>query len=300
MKVKFKEKTYETFFQSELARLTNHSFAPDQTDEGLLGFDGSFYISYLKHPDLFPYVRRRRRYRLAGMPASAIDEFGEELNSRLPPFNLNMFIQYKRPEYMSRSNSAEWPSWSKAYYRFDIEDHQQKLLQKIADVANGRAAVTYASPAFSENKELFDHAVDGTIIENSNISDVALMRGHHRFSYCNAGHHGIGHSDPERLESEPLASIFARSIDNDSMPFTRHVKDLDRIIRASLEGDQSGFALWEAVRASLREISDGDMVVPRDGSWLDAVDSMIAFGLAFDVRVTAMLVKPEVPKDSPA
>jgi hypothetical protein len=287
MKVKFKEKTYETFFQSEVARLTNVSFAPDQTDEGLLGFDGSFFVPYSRMPGLFPYVRLSRSSHFIGMPASEIDSFGEELNDRLPPFNLNLFVQYKRPDYMMRSNSAEWSSWSASYYRFSIEDHQQKLLEKIAAASHGRAAVVYASPAFWTNGDLFAHAKAGKIVEHSNIADVALLSGHHRFSYGAAGHFGVGHSEPENIQSEPIESFFQRGLESEALQFTAHMKNLEKVIRSALEGDRGRQRLWQTARDI---VSGGvtDRASRTRGTWLGAVHSVIAFGLAFDVRVTAI------------
>ena len=295
MWVKFKEKTYESYFQTELGRLTNVSFAPDQTDEGLLGFDGAFFIPFIGMTGVFPYVRAGRWRRFVGMSASEIDRFGDELNDRLPPFNLNLFVQYKRPERMARSNAAEWPSWGAAYYRYTTDHRQQHLLEKIANVAHGRAAVVYASPAFWSNSDLFAHARDGTIVAHSNIADVANLTGHHRFSYREAGHHGIGHSEPQPLESAPFDAIIRRGIEQDALPFTRQMKALDASLREALDGERGSYRLWQAARRAVLggEIADAS---PRArGTWLDAIYSVIAFGQAFDVRITALGVDT-VPK----
>ena len=288
MWVKFKEKTYETYFQSEISRLTNVSFAPDQTDEGLLGFDGAFFIPFIEMAGLFPYVRAARWRHFIGMSASEIDSFGAELNDRLPPFNLNLFVQYKRPEHMARSNAAEWSSWGAAYYRYSTDDRQQHLLEKIAAAAHGRAAVVYASPAFWSNADLFSHAGGGTIVANSNIADVAHLTGHHRFSYREAGHHGIGHSEPEPIESEPFDAIIRRGVEQDALPFTRQIKALDALIREALDGDRSSQRLWQAARQAITGGDVADAYPRARGSWLDAIQTVIAFGQAFDVRITAL------------
>lgn len=148
MWVEFKEKPYETYFLAELARRTNILYSPDQTDEGVLGFDGAFFLALPEWREFFPFVRMSRWHRFGGIPAAAIDEFGQALNERLPPFNLNLFVQYKRPEWLGRSNASEWPSWDAPYFRYAIEEKQQRLLERIHQIAAGRAAVVYAAAAF--------------------------------------------------------------------------------------------------------------------------------------------------------
>lgn len=300
MWVKFKEKTYETYFQTEIGRLTDVSFAPDQTDEGLLGFDGAFFIPFIGMVGLFPYVRAARWRRFIGMSASEIDSLGDELNDRLPPFNLNLFVQYKRPERMARSNAAEWPCWEAAYYRYSNDERQQLLLEKIATAAHGRATVVYASPAFWSNNDLFSHARGGTIVANSNIADVANLTGHHRFSYREAGHHGIGHSEPAPIESQPIKSIIRRGVEQDALPFTRQMKELDTLIRLTLDGDRGSYRLWRAAREAIIGGAIADAYPRARGSWLDAIYSVIAFGQAFDVRVMALGVDTVSKADAKA
>jgi hypothetical protein len=288
MKVKFKEKTYESYFQTELGRRTNVSFAPDQTDEGLLGFDGAFHLPFGFLPDIFPYVRARRWRHFVGFSASDIDSFGAELNDRLPPFNLNLFAQYKRPEHMERSNATEWSSWGAPYYRYTTEDHQQRLLEKVAEAALGRAAVVYASPAFWSSADLFTYGRDGGIVAHSNIADVARLSGHHRFSYVSAGYHGVGHSEPEPVQSEPFDVILRRGLEQEAMPFTRQIKGLDEMIRTVLKDDRPSYDLWQRARAAVIGGDLADAYPRARGSWIDAIFSVIAFGQAFDMRITAL------------
>lgn len=121
MKAQFKEKTYETAFLGELWAQTNYVFAPDQWDEFNLGFDGAAFLPRDFLPSIFPFVRRRRWHRYIGISATEINNFGKELNDRLPPFKLNLFVQFKRNEYLKYRNSKEWPIWNSAYYRYSIE-----------------------------------------------------------------------------------------------------------------------------------------------------------------------------------
>jgi hypothetical protein len=103
MKAQFKEKTFETAFVGELRLITKLLFAPDQCDEFYLGFDAAAHIPWEFLPSILPFVRQRRWERLFGISAGEIGNFGSRLNDRLPPFRLNIFIQFKRNEYLKTS-----------------------------------------------------------------------------------------------------------------------------------------------------------------------------------------------------
>lgn len=288
MWAEFKEKTYESYFLAELARLTNILYSPDQTDEGAFGFDGSFLIPLPTGRIAFPYVRRRRWQRLSGISAAEINDFGERLNSNLPTFRLNLFVQYKRPEWLERSNAAEWWSWGKPYFRYTIEAKQQGLLENIVQAATGRAAVVYAAAAFRLNSELFDHAKVGTVVPNSNISSVEMLNGHERFTYTDPGSFGVAHSEPETIKSPSLDAILARMEDNEGLPFTKHMNLTARSIDGAIGDNQEARGLWEASR---RAILGGDFAefYPRGrDTWVEAIISIAAFAQAFDVRVSAV------------
>ena len=288
MWAEFKEKTYETYFLAEVARLTNILYSPDQTDEGALGIDGSFFLSLPARRWVFPYRRFRHWRRLTGISASEIADFGAELNGRLPMFRLNLFVQYKRPEWMHRSNATEWSSWHAPYFRYTIEAKQQGLLENIVETGAGRAAVVYAAAAFRLSSELFSHAEAGTVVLNSNISSVEMLNGHNRFTYIEPGSTGIAHSEPDAIESPSLDTILARMKDNESLPFTKHMKLTAQSIESVLGDDREARDLWEASR---RAILGGDFVeaYPRGrDTWIEAIVSIAAFAQAFNVRVSAV------------
>lgn len=284
MLVDFKEKTYETYFQSELARLTNVCFSPDQTDEFFLGFDGSFFLNTEVLRNIVPYMRPNRWRRLIGMQAAEINRLDYELNRRLPPFKLNLFIQYKRPELMSRSSAAEWGTWNNSYYRYEITNHQQKVLERVSANAHGRAAVVYASPAISNSLDLFYFAQRGVVIENSNIASVGRLANHHRFSYTLPGHFGVGHSEPGPIESETLNALLQQAIDFEGFPFAQNLEFLHEIILSSLQQDDRSLDRWQRARS----------VVIRHfeihSSWVNHIASILAFNLAFDVRISALSI----------
>ena len=285
MRAEFREKTYEAYFLAELARRTSILYAPDQLDEAFLGFDGAFFLPVAELRPWLPYTRRRRWELLAGFPVSAIDHFADELNDRLPPFRFNLFVQYKRPHYMMRASAAEWPSWSRPYYRYDTTPHQQELLERVALSAGRRAATVYAAPAFWTSKSLFEFAKTNSIDASSNIVSVGLLNGHGRFSFSDSGNFGIAHSEPVNIESPAFERILAEGLESEGLPFTRHVKTLSEQIRAVLSERKPDYELWVSARAA---ILGSPEILPSRSAFLEALIMLEAFSQAFGVNIYPM------------
>lgn len=288
MKAQFKEKTFETAFVGELRLLTNELFAPDQCDEFFLGFDAAAHIPWEFLPPILPFMRRRRWGRLFGITASEIGDFGRRLNDRLPPFRLNVFIQFKRNEYLKTRNASEWLHWDAPYFRYKIEARQQRLMAKIADVAQGRAASVYAAAAFHLSDELFNFQANETVIENSNIASAELLTAHKVFSYNSAGYFGLGHSDPEEIRSPSIEEILEQSRESEGIPFTKHLKVTAEFLNEISTIDKETSQTLDFAKKALLggEISE---IYPRaEGSWFDAIVTIAAFNHAFDIRTCAI------------
>lgn len=288
MKALFKEKTYESYFLAELARKTNVLYSPDQVDEALLGFDGAFFLRHSDRRGPFPYIRLRRRGRLIGMSASEIDGIGETLDSSLPTFRLNLFVQYKRPEWLSRNNASEWSTWCQPYYRYKIEGEQQKRLEAIITAAGDRAAVVYAAAAFHESSDLFRYSETGKIIENSNIVSAAFLTDHSKFTYIRPGSCGVAHSDPEPVEGPAFASLLEGMAKNEGQSFTKQLQETTRTIEMALRRDETAYALWEASKRAIIGGGIDELSPAVRETWLDAAISVSAFTQAFDTDVIAV------------
>ncbi len=288
MEAKFKEKSFEHAFMGELRLRTAFLFAPDQCDEHLLGFDGAVFLPWEDYPPFLPFICGSRRRRRLGISASEIGEFGQELNARLPPFRLNVFIQFKRNHFLTQSHATEWESWKRSYFRYPIEEHQQQLMHKIAVVAQGRAASVYAAAAFYENSELFRHQTAETIIENSNVASASLLNGHKCFTYIDPGNFGIAHSTPEDIESPSFDEVIAASTRADQINFTTHMKDTAAFLMEVVQDDSDRM---ETLSLAKKALTGGDMseIYPRaEGSWMDAILTIMAFSLAFNIRTCAI------------
>lgn len=238
MKIEFKEKTFEKYFGHELASLTKITFSPDQCDEALLGFDEAFFMPMEWFFRFGPYVRRRRRGRLTGIQIKEYNRFGERVASHMPPFKFNLFVQFKRPDYLKTRGAGEWSEWKQEYYRYKITKHQQEALERIEAKSYGRAATIYASPAFWQDNDLWEHVENGAVVEHSNIADVRRLRNHKHYSYAAPGYVGKGHSEVVDIESISLQQTIRDGLDgNDTLPLNEHLQ-------------KTAFAIVEAIRGS--------------------------------------------------
>jgi hypothetical protein len=126
--------------------------------------------------------------------------------SAFPDVRLNLFLQAKRPFYFERKPRAlkmldgiSAPLWA-----FDIVDHQQKLLEVLAEKTQGMAHVAYASAVFHTNAALFAHMKQGTIVENSTFPSAIAMEGHNKWYYWSPGATGAANPSPENIEEAPF------------------------------------------------------------------------------------------------
>jgi hypothetical protein len=226
----FKEKTYESYFGKELARFS--SFAPDQVDEYFLGFDEAFFL---------PWLSRGRRFGLwRTMPGISLHELNyiaQDISDHLPPFRLNFFVQYKRPEFVVGPRGKQRSEWGCPYYRYAINQNQQKTLEKLHINTKGRAAVLYAAPAFWTNQSLFDFAGRKAIIDNSNVASADRLINHKCYTYIAPGNIGKAHSKTENIESPRLEEIY-KNRREEGLPFKKHIIETAKIIQESV-GERS-------------------------------------------------------------
>ncbi|HNB25604.1 MAG TPA: hypothetical protein PLR41_01480 [Alphaproteobacteria bacterium] len=281
MRAEFKEKTYEKYFGHELARLTNVTFSPDQVDEGILGFDEAFLLPEYWLWRLAPYVRRGRRHRFFGVPPVEFDRIFGELSSHLPPFRFNLFVQYKRPEYIRSRSSTEWENWRKPYYRYDVTPHQQAILEKIETQSHNRAATVYASPAFWTSNDLFRHAQAQAVTSNSNIVSVGRLNGHGRYTYAQAGFQGKAHSEATDIESQAISTIVANGLENRGSPLGQNLKEIAKLILTTVQSADTFLSVFQDALVAIQSVE-----LPED-SVAGAIATIEAFSDAFGVSYWA-------------
>jgi len=284
----FEEKTYEKYFGHELGRYTKITFSPGQVAESTFGFDEAFYLNrliwFLRFRHIFPGSRRFP----AGVSLSEIERIGKDNPSVLPKIKFNVFIQYKRPEYINNHRASEWICWGSSYYRYRINKHQQEILFNIKDKSNGRATVVYAAPACWRINDLSSIALAGDVIKKSNIADVDIMVDHAKFSYVNYGNHGIGHSEPKERTSKDFLTTLKGASELSGVPFIEHIFNTVNLIERMVGSNVEGKLAFELAKKILLNYQWGDVSHIRDKDLFDPFITIEAFEDAFNVRLYAI------------
>lgn len=222
MKAEFEEKTYESYFNTELDKHSEIYFPLGQVQEGSLGFDAS---SFSKNRRLWKKLGYPFWFRphFEGLKLSEIADEMEhylrvELNN-IPNMKANLLFQYKRPEYITTTNGAEWTYWNKPYFRYDIYQTQQDLLMHIHNKFKSKIHIIYASPVTIDINELVKHRKN--ILNYSNYTRAVDLQGHHCNTYISSGTYSIACSEPERIENinilELLESLSVQSTKTDNI-----------------------------------------------------------------------------------
>lgn len=283
--IEINERTYENYFFGEVRRLTNQCFSPDPRDEAFLGTDSIFFLPPDSRYFPFSFVRRSRHWRRTGMHFSEVDSLNEELLQRLPNFKFNLFVQYKRPEFLTAHNAGEWPCWRVPYYRYKITPHQQSVMESIVTTAMGRAAVVYASPAFRTFEDLFSIARNEEVIAKSNIASVERLVGHEKFSYVSQGSIGKGHSETKDVLSPTIEEIVDAGMQQKELRAAEHVKRLAKDIREAVRATDQARRLFELALAA--NGVDGLSDTRREGI-TQAILTIQAFNDAFETSCVAI------------
>lgn len=126
-------------------------------------------------------------------------------NKVLPDFQLNLFLQAKRPHAGNRPRgNIKKHGITGDYWKFEITPHQQLALERMTSNLSHRALVCYASPAFHTQASLYEHTKNRSIVQNSSFPPVSSLTGHSAWYYEKGGLSGVANPDFERLEIEPL------------------------------------------------------------------------------------------------
>lgn len=204
MQAQYEEKTFESYFNSELDHRSEIYFPFGQVQEGSIGADAATYSRsrWLWWKLGFPFLFRNS---FNGVDLVDVAEVMEKYLSKgvknIPNIKANVLFQYKRPEVMRTQKSSEWHHWNKKYYRYQIYQEQQDLLSHLHSKFSDRALILYASPAIESMTDLVAAKVNKKIIECTNFCQASKLTGHHRNTYIQAGTFSIACSSPERIQN---------------------------------------------------------------------------------------------------
>jgi len=251
---KYEEKTFESYFNTELSRRSKIYFPFGQVQEGSIGADSAAMSQNLWLWKLLGYPSYRH---FTGEDLRVIaDEMERHLNHairHIPAIKTNLLFQYKRPEVITRANGAEWPHWKQCYFRYAIYAEQQKLLQHIDGKFGSKALILYASPALADVNDLVNTKISGKIIEATNFCRVAKLHGHHRNTYIHAGLYSIACSDPEELPPFDLLATLDMLEYSRSESNIENVQTFTSLVRNATEDDPYLGSSYRALLQPLQE-----------------------------------------------
>lgn len=85
----------------------------------------------------------------------------------------SLFIQYKRPDFISNRKGKQSPERERRfrrhdpYYRIKLEKEQLAVLLELQDRFSGRASVCYTAGCFHTRPEFYSYKVAGSVADNS-------------------------------------------------------------------------------------------------------------------------------------
>jgi len=247
LEAQFEEKEYEGPLNHELLASDSRIWPPGQVFEKHMGIDAALMVTS-------PLFWRNVGFShpLAGVVLDDLS-FGHIWRQvgkkrRLPTFATNLFLQVKRPEFLSRSSYSA-PMYGR-HYRFNIKPHQQLALSRLARKLGHRGRVFYAAPVFHTHDELYRFTERQELVKNSNFAPVSRLDGHERWLYRRPGASGVGHSEPEEID-EPSFSEQLDDLETISIEFDNRRTDT---IREDLQ------FVVQAIQSSVRETSQSSRV----------------------------------------
>lgn len=289
MNVNFSERNFEAYFNSELdykygsMSFLNPSFTPSPLEEADLGFDKMIYFQKWRvlWPDWMGYCPRF----LNGVTRNNLQSLGRRYNEIFPKLKANIFLQYKRPQYLNTSRASEWQSWKKPYYRFSTRDGQHELLVRLDKIAGKKAAVLYVAPVCCSHEQLIDFAKDGLIVENSIKVPAEYLANHKRCTYIDAVSQPKGHSEAVDLPSFDFSQFLSERKESGGISFTQNIKELGTLILKTTDADPSHTNVLKLTRQLILKNVSEETLNEISGTWLDHWFTIHALSLAFSINV---------------
>lgn len=253
MPVNYEEKTFESYFNTELSRVSSAYFPFGQVQEGGIGADSS------------AYSRNRRLWLRLGFPfyffplhkGVSLQEIATEMEqllsgeiSGIPTLKVNLLFQYKRPKLITSHKAAEWSSWNQKYFRYLIYQEQQKLLEHLSSAYGGKILVLYAAPAIEDVEDLVRAHNKGNIIKSTNFRPAKDLANHHKNTYIKAGAHSIAFSEPQEMPRFDLLEEIGRLKESNNYIRPESVASFAKAVRdVTLESKIFGNAMKEYLSA---------------------------------------------------
>ena len=99
-------------------------------------------------------------------------------NKTLPDFQLNLFLQAKRPYAGTRPRGKTKKEGIVGdYWKFTATPHHQVALERMEEALHGKAIVCYASPALHTQAALYERTESQNIVPASSFPPVSVLAG---------------------------------------------------------------------------------------------------------------------------
>ncbi|HHO3376220.1 TPA: hypothetical protein ACRRWQ_000003 [Morganella morganii] len=231
MLAQYEEKTFENYFNSELAKNNIFYYPFGQVQEGGIGADcaamlDSYHLWEIFNENFFHGEDLEKI-------SNYMDNYIKYKINNIPSIKINILFQYKRPEIITTSNGKEWNHWNEKYFRYSIYKEQQSLLEKINNQFGNDVLILYASPAIYDRNELVRAYVEKKIIESTNFCQAHELKGHNHNTYTKAGKDFYACSEPEEIPRfnliENLQEIKTQDLESVTI-ITKFMSDLRGLI----------------------------------------------------------------------
>lgn len=248
----FEEKQYETGLQLELAGSSVHSFSSGQALEALVGYDfamspGSPLIWDLLDAGLPPGILLTPSLWPIGTRPDA---------ERLPPHLVSLIIQAKRPQRLHHWRAGQDHYWRGPYYRFHLDERQQRILEHLERVVASHALVRYASAAFIEYSALIHHQLRRTIARHSSFVSPESLSGHRLWSYSGPGTTGYANPEGAALPADTIEVVLKLA---QGLAIRQSLSDHIRALADSLDSDREVNHEWLFVLSQALDLNDAQV-----------------------------------------
>jgi hypothetical protein len=204
--IRFEEKQYEQAANIELGLRHTNIFSAGQVMESVLGYDAAAHQP--ANSPIWKILRANPRSGIVLVPNLWFRAAAQPPSAVLPTKIVSLVLQYKRPEYLSKWNSKQWHYWNQPYFRFELLDHQQRILEAFESSSGASIVTRYASAAFWKFAELENRIVNRKVLEDSNYVRPNRLTGHQCWSYVRSGILGYANAAPEEIVCERFDELF--------------------------------------------------------------------------------------------
>lgn len=263
----FEEKEFEKPLYNQLEDGKCNVWTPGQCFEGYIGFDYSGNISN------YEFWKRFGEFIPRGVVLNDYNMgyIWRKMKKKrmLPDFSMNLFIQAKRPYIHSGTFSGA--IYDTKHYSFEINQRQQKILERLDQKLSHRALLVYAAPVFGTYEELYNYIREGKVIENTSFPKVDILSGHSHWYYRDA-RSGIAHSEPKEEKSFSIFELIERLkqkyYNAENTKFDENIYTISKIVMNVLEEFREDMQ----VKYCFSKIKDMQMIYEYRQNWIDNID----------------------------